>query len=97
MNKKMRLLENWIYGLLGYEEQTFMIARNLTKDLTDNGRTGFKSELVDYPDGEKYVFELSLKKVPRKPVMVKINGDLDKELKDIIERNHCRCDFEEVK
>lgn len=95
MDKKMRLIENWIYGLLGYEEQTFMIARNLTKDLTDNGRTGFKSELVDYPNGEKYVLELSLKKVPHKPVTVKINGELDKELKDIIDKKfkECKCGF----
>lgn len=96
MDKKMRLIENWIYGLLGYEEQTFMIARNLTKDLTDNGRTGFKSELVDYPNGEKYVLELSLKKVPNKPIKVKVDAEINKELKEIIDKKvkECKCGFE---
>ena len=77
MKKTRRMLENWIYGLFGFEEQNYMVCRNLVKDLMDNGSTGFRSEYVDYPDGETYQLNLEIKKIEHtdKPITVKIDAE----------------------
>ena len=78
MKKTRRMLENWLYGLLGFEEQTYMVCRNLVKDLIDNGSTGFRSEYIDYPNGETYQLNLEIKKIEQsdKPITVKIDADV---------------------
>ena len=63
VNKKREMLENWVYGLFGFEERTFIVIRKLIKDLLDNDLTGFKSEYIDYPDGETYRLDLQIMKI----------------------------------
>ena len=77
MNKKREMLENWIYGLFGFEERTFILIRKLIKDVLDNDFTGFKSEYIDYPDGETYQLNLEIKKIKQsdKPITVKIDAE----------------------
>ena len=77
MKKTRRMLENWLYGLLGFEEQTYIVCRNLVKDLIDNGSTGFRSEYIDYPNGETYQLDLEIKKIEQadKPITVKIDAE----------------------
>ena len=108
MNKKRGMLENWIYGLFGFEENTFIIVRRLVKDLLDNGSTGFRSEYIDYPDGETYQLNLEIKKIKHtdKPITVKIDAEevLKKiqekkqslELYDKLGRYPCKCKMEDI-
>lgn len=108
MDKKRGMLENWIYGLLGFEEQTYMVCCNLVKDLLDNGFTGFKSEYIDYPDGETYQLNLEIKKIEHKdkPITIKIDAEevLKKiqeekqslELYDKLGRFPCKCKIGDI-
>lgn len=106
MNKKRQMLENWIYGLLGFEERTFIIVGKLVKDLLDNGFTGFKSEYIDYPDGETYQLNLEIKKIEPsdKPITVKIDAEevlkkIQEEkqsLYDKLGRYPCKCKMEDI-
>lgn len=83
VNKKREMLENWVYGLFGFEERTFIVIRKLIKDLLDNDFTGFKSEYIDYSDGETYQLNLEIKKIennePKKLANPSITVKIDAE------------------
>lgn len=85
MKKTRRMLENWLYGLLGFEEQTYMVCRNLVKDLMDNGSTGFCSEYIDYPNGETYRLDLQIRKIKNNEPTITVKVDAEEALKKIQE------------
>ena len=63
MKGNRKALESWLFGLLGHEERTFIIIRNLITDMLDNNKSGFKSEYIDMSNGEKYEAKLIVEKV----------------------------------
>lgn len=77
MTKKSEMLRNWINGLFGNENRTRKITNDLVNELLKEGFTGFKSEYIDYPNGETYRLDLQILKIEQsdKPITVKIDAE----------------------
>ena len=94
MNKKSEMLRNWINGLLGNENQTKLIVNDLVNELLKKGFTGFKSEYIDYPNGETYKLELKIKKVEGNvqtamPITVNVDADeVMERVEDYVKKNY---------
>lgn len=90
-------LENWIYGLLGFEERTFIISRRLAGDVINHNEARLKSTYMDYTEMNEYTFDLRIVKKPLdNNVAVKIDtiveedGIISKLLKQY---DNCKCEY----
>ena len=66
-------LQNWIYGLLGWEEKTHKTARKLTNKLIEKGEVKIVSTYTDYEHNENYYFRLEISKKKFDDIPVTIN------------------------
>lgn len=57
-------LENWVFGLFGFEERTFITVKRLIATLIDEDKARIHSTIIDYENSDFYEFDLTIKKTP---------------------------------
>lgn len=58
-------IQDWICGLLGLHNSNLLINK-LAKEVTNNGKAGFKATYINYENNESYECKLIIRKIDDK-------------------------------